>query len=115
MWVGDATQASRWEEEKEVLRACLGHEEVKRKPVWVLVNKQDTGLPHHSLGRLEEEVGGVMKEGGKAVVLRVDGCIADARSNFGVLASNLEGGLAWLMAAIKEGKKERGQGEGEKA
>jgi len=111
VWVGDATQASRWEEEKGVLRACLGHELVKGKPVWVLVNKQDTGLPHHSLGRVEDEVGGVMKEGGKAVVLRVDGCIADAKSNFGVLDSSLEGGLAWLMAAMEEGKKEGEQRE----
>lgn len=109
VWVGDATQASRWEEEKEVLRACLGHEQVKGKPVWVLVNKQDTGLPHHSLGRVEKEVKGVMKEGGKAVMLRVNGCIADAKSNFGVLDSGLEGGLAWLMAAVEKGE----QGEEE--
>lgn len=108
MWVGDATQASQWEEEKGVLRACLGHEEVKGKPVWVVVNKQDTGLPHHSLGRVEEEVGMVMKEGGKAVILRVDGCIASAKSNFGVLDSSLERGLTWMMAAMEEQGKDEG-------
>lgn len=111
VWVGDAAQASRWEEEKGVLRACLGHEEVKGKPVWMLVNKQDTGLPHHSLGRVEEEVGSIMKEAGH-VVLRVDGCIADANSNFGVLDSALEDGLAWLIAAMGCGKGKREQGEG---
>jgi signal recognition particle receptor subunit beta len=108
VWVGDATQASQWEEEKGVLRACLGHEEVKGKPVWVVVNKQDTGLPHHSLGRVEEEVGMVMKEGGKAVILRVDGCIASAKSNFGVLDSSLERGLTWMMAAMEEQGKDEG-------
>ncbi|GAB5032375.1 adp-ribosylation factor-like protein 13a [Nannochloropsis oceanica] len=112
VWVGDATQASRWEEEKAVLRACLGHEEVKGKPVWMLVNKQDTGLPHHSLGRVEEEVGSIMKEAGH-VVLRVDGCIADAKSNFGVLDPALEEGLAWLIAAIGCERGERGQCERE--
>jgi GTPase SAR1 family protein len=121
VWVGDATQAGRWEEEKEILRGCLGSLNLRGKPVWALINKQDTGLPHHSLGRVEEEIRGLTEctemkkaeyEGSESVkvkeqissermTLRVDGCIAEARCNFGVLDPTLEQGLAWLVKAIQ--------------
>jgi hypothetical protein len=35
------------------------------------------------------------------MTLRVDGCIAEARCNFGVLDPTLEQGLAWLVKAIQ--------------
>lgn len=98
LWVTDATQATHWKEEREVLRNCLEHPFLAGKPCLLLVNKQDTSLPHYSSARIYQEVAPCFATAEEARgLLRVEGCIANATQNYGILDSSLEVGLTWLL------------------
>ena len=99
VWVSDATKAARWAEEKVRLQTCLENKYLAGKPVLLLVNKQDTGLPHYSPMRMHEEVVGLCAS---PSLLRVEGCIADAGQNYHILDSSIEVGLAWLLGVVQK-------------
>jgi hypothetical protein len=66
-----------------------------------LANKQDTALPHYGSARIYQEVAPCFATAEEARgLLRVEGCIANATQNYGILNSSLEVGLTWLLDAV---------------
>lgn len=102
LYVVDATDASRLDESRDVLRSLLAHPELRGIPVLVFANKQDAPgavTPHEVQARFGLQGGGA--HDGSSQPTQVLGVVS-------LSGEGVEEGIIWLVDVLKSGQHARG-------